>query len=106
MSYAELEVYGKLRRVEKCGPVSMFHKLLTMWSDRLSPTQIAEKVKSFFIYYSINRHKTTTLTPSYHAAGYAVDDRRCDHRPFLYNTAWTWQFQQIDELTHTADIEP
>lgn len=29
--------------------------------------QVAEKVKKFFMFYAINRHKTTVLTPSYHA---------------------------------------
>ena len=48
-------------------------------------------------YYSINRHKMTTLTPSYHAEVYSPDDNRFDHRPFLYNTRWTWQFGAIDQ---------
>lgn len=29
--------------------------------------QVAEKVKTFFFEYARNRHKMTTLTPSYHA---------------------------------------
>ena len=29
--------------------------------------QIAEKVKHFYFEYARNRHKMTTLTPSYHA---------------------------------------
>ena len=37
------------------------------WGARLTPSEIAEKVKHFFKYYSINRHKMTVLTPSYHA---------------------------------------
>ena len=47
-------------------------------------------------YYSINRHKMTTLTPSYHAEVYSPDDNRFDHRPFLYNARWSWQFNAID----------
>ena len=47
--------------------------------------QVAAKVKRFFFYYAINRHKMTTLTPSYHAESYSPDDNRFDHRPFLYN---------------------
>ena len=47
-------------------------------------------------YYSINRHKMTTLTPSYHAEVYSPDDNRFDHRPFLYNARWSWQFSAID----------
>ena len=63
----------------------------------ISVSQIAEKVKAFFFYYSINRHKTTILPPSYHMSPYSPDDNRFDLRPFLYNSAWTWQFRRIDE---------
>jgi NAD+ synthase (glutamine-hydrolysing) len=55
-------------------------------------------VKHFFKYYAINRHKATVLTPSYHAESYSPDDNRFDHRPFLYNAGWPWQFRRIDEL--------
>lgn len=103
MSYAELGVFGILRKVQRCGPVSMFTKLLTQWSS-LSPALIAEKVKRFFYYYSVNRHKMTTLTPSYHAENYSPDDNRFDLRQFLYNTKWTRQFATIDALVkQTAD---
>ena len=44
----------------------------------------------------MNRHKATTLTPAYHAESYSPDDNRYDHRQFLYNTAWPWQFKCID----------
>ncbi|XP_040266065.1 glutamine-dependent NAD(+) synthetase [Bufo bufo] len=96
MTYNELSVYGKLRKVVKTGPYSMFCKLLLLWRI-ISPRQVAEKVKHFFRMYSINRHKMTTLTPSYHAESYSPDDNRFDLRPFLYNAAWTWQFRCIDE---------
>ncbi len=46
--------------------------------------QVAEKVKKFFFYYSINRHKMTTLTPSYHAEDYSPEDNRHDLRQVLY----------------------
>lgn len=88
MSYSELGVFGFLRKVKRCGPVSMFLKLLTMWVD-MSPALVAEKVKRFFYFYSVNRHKMTTLTPSYHAENYSPDDNRFDLRQFLYNTKWT-----------------
>ncbi len=64
---------------------------------------IAERVKKFFTYYSINRHKLTTLTPSYHAESYSPDDNRFDHRQFLYNTRWPWQFRQIDKMADTLE---
>lgn len=53
-------------------------------------------MKRFFSKYSLNRHKTTTLTPGYHAEGYSPDDNRFDLRPFLYRAGWPWQFRCIE----------
>eukprot|EP01116_Phalansterium_solitarium_P025311 TRINITY_DN9616_c0_g1_i2.p1 TRINITY_DN9616_c0_g1~~TRINITY_DN9616_c0_g1_i2.p1 ORF type:complete len:723 (-),score=327.73 TRINITY_DN9616_c0_g1_i2:182-2350(-) len=97
MTYSELERYGHLRKIDRCGPVSMFERLVHEWSH-LTAEEVAEKVKKFFFYYSINRHKMTTLTPAYHAENYSPDDNRFDLRQFLYNAKWTWQFRKIDEL--------
>ncbi len=97
MTYAELSRFGQLRKMERCGPVSMFEKLLEEW-DTLPPRKVAEKVKRFFTHYASNRHKMTTLTPSYHAESYSPDDNRFDLRQFLYQTRWTWQFRRIDAL--------
>lgn len=79
----------------------MFLKLLTIWSH-LTPALVAEKVKRFFFYYSLNRHKMTTLTPSYHAENYGTDDNRFDLRQFLYNVKWPRQFAFIDSLVKEA----
>jgi len=99
MSYEELGVYGRLRKIARLGPVEMFKRLLHDWRDRgLSVAEIAEKVKRFFFFYSCNRHKMTTLTPSYHAENYSPEDNRFDLRPFLYNVRWPWQFKKIDEI--------
>ena len=38
----------------------------------------------------------TVITPSYFAETYSPDDNRFDHRHFLYNTEWNWQFNYID----------
>uniref|UniRef100_A0A8D0B9J0 Glutamine-dependent NAD(+) synthetase n=1 Tax=Salvator merianae TaxID=96440 RepID=A0A8D0B9J0_SALMN len=97
MTYAELSVYGKLRKIAKAGPYTMFCKLVSMWKETCAPREVASKVKHFFQMYSVNRHKMTTLTPSYHAANYSPDDNRFDLRPFLYNASWSWQFRCIDE---------
>ncbi|XP_062608822.1 glutamine-dependent NAD(+) synthetase-like [Saccostrea cucullata] len=97
MTYDELSLYGRLRKQNCCGPYSMFCKLVHVWKDRCSPEEVAVKVKHFFRCYSINRHKMTTLTPSYHAETYSPDDNRYDHRQFLYNVKWPWQFECIDE---------
>jgi NAD+ synthase (glutamine-hydrolysing) len=98
MSYEELSIFGRLRKVYKCGPYSMYEKLLHRWDGMLTPAEIAAKVKRFFYFYSINRHKMTTLTPSYHAEAYSPDDNRFDLRQFLYNSTWSWQFKKIDEF--------
>jgi hypothetical protein len=133
MTYEELSMYGRLRMIFRCGPVSMFQVFLFThedispyflstelfeenfveemmslsefyaflmmkflsdrvalcfscmlhrskkvgfaleqhlchrWQGRLTPAEVATKVKDFFRFYSTNRHKMTTLTPSYHA---------------------------------------
>ncbi|CAG8504749.1 9910_t:CDS:10 [Ambispora gerdemannii] len=105
MTYKELSIFGRLRKNQKCGPFSMFTKLVHEWGNELRPTQIAIKVKRFFYYYAINRHKMTTLTPSYHAESYSPDDNRFDLRPFLYNSAWSWQFSRVDALTQDMENE-
>ena len=102
MTYDELSRFGQLRKVDRCGPVSMFEKLVEEW-DHLPPFEVAEKVKLFFRYYSINRHKMTTLTPSYHAESYSPDDNRFDLRQFLYNTRWNRQFHKIDKLVEEIE---
>ncbi|CDY24055.1 BnaA06g00530D [Brassica napus] len=98
MTYEELSVYGRMRKIFRCGPVSMFKNLCYKWGTKLSPAEVAEKVKYFFKYYSINRHKMTVLTPSYHAESYSPEDNRFDLRQFLYNSKWPYQFKKIDEI--------
>ncbi|XP_054999963.1 glutamine-dependent NAD(+) synthetase isoform X2 [Sorex araneus] len=97
MTYEELSVFGRLRKVAKAGPYSMFCKLLTLWRDTCSPRQVADKVMRFFGKYSANRHKMTTLTPAYHAESYSPDDHRFDLRPFLYRPGWPWQARCIEQ---------
>ena len=41
MTYDELSVFGRLRKVEKCGPYSMFTKLVHEWGSFLSPVQVS-----------------------------------------------------------------
>ncbi|KAL3645527.1 hypothetical protein CASFOL_010707 [Castilleja foliolosa] len=103
MTYEELSVYGRMRKIFRCGPVSMFKNLCYKWGTKLTPAEIADKVKHFFKYYSINRHKMTVLTPSYHAESYSPEDNRFDLRQFLYNARWPYQFRKIDELVDTLN---
>ena len=104
MTYDELSKFGILRKVHRCGPVRMFEKLVYEWGH-LSPTIVAEKVKRFFFYYSVNRHKMTTMTPSYHAELYSPEDNRFDLRQFLYNVRWSRQFRQIDQLVKKLETK-
>ncbi|XP_072385425.1 glutamine-dependent NAD(+) synthetase [Diabrotica undecimpunctata] len=97
MTYEELSHYGRLRKIESCGPFSMYCKLVQTWSSKYTPKQVAEKVKHFFRCYAINRHKMTVITPSYHAESYSPEDNRFDLRPFLYRANWSWQFRAIDK---------
>mmetsp|Transcript_12470 Transcript_12470/g.18303 ORF Transcript_12470/g.18303 Transcript_12470/m.18303 type:complete len:719 (-) Transcript_12470:289-2445(-) len=103
MTYDELSWFGRLRKLSSCGPVTMYLHLCQKWT--LSKREIAKKVQRFFHYYSINRHKLCTLTPSYHAEGYSPDDNRFDLRPFLYNFRWTRQFAKMNELVEQAEQE-
>ncbi|KAG7119391.1 hypothetical protein HYQ45_015107 [Verticillium longisporum] len=109
MSYAELTVFGRLRKERKMGPLSMWQHLVHVWGkDRekgpedenpmLEPAEIAQKVKFFFVHYAITRHKATTLTPALHCNDYSPDDNRFDLRPFLYPSFWqSWSFKRIDK---------
>jgi len=94
MKYSELSIFGRLRKVDKLGPYGMWSKLIHIWNDK-SPSEVYEKVKFFFLCYGYNRHKMTTITPSYHAEQYSPDDNRFDLRPFLY-PSW-FGFQAIEK---------
>lgn len=44
MTYDELSVFGRLRKVEKCGPYSMFTKLVHEWGSYFSPIQVSDMI--------------------------------------------------------------
>lgn len=55
MTYAELSIYGRLRKISRCGPVAMFRQCLASWAGAaaagagaLAPAVVAQKVKDFF----------------------------------------------------------
>ncbi|CAJ0573746.1 unnamed protein product, partial [Mesorhabditis spiculigera] len=74
----------------------MFNALVSVWAEKYTYDEIAEKTILFYRRYAINRHKATVSTPAYHAEAYSCDDHRNDHRPFLYPD-FQYQFQQIRE---------
>lgn len=96
MTYEELSIFGRLRKVSKLGPFSMWEKLMHTWSDRFTPRETYEKVRRFYYYFNINRHKMTTMTPAYHAEQYSPDDNRFDLRPFLY-PSFSWPYKKIED---------
>lgn len=82
----------------------MFERVRRIQKD-LSFEQVAAKIKHFFRFYSINRHKQTTVTPAMHFQASSCDDNRYDMRPFLYNTDWTFQFKEIDKRVKKLNEE-
>lgn len=74
----------------------MFEKVCKARRD-LTLEEVGHKVKHFFKYYSINRHKMTVVTPGFHFQSSSCDDNRFDMRPFLY-ADWEHQFKEIDRL--------
>lgn len=97
MTYDELSVFGRLRKVDKCGPYSMFTKLVHEWGSFLSPLQVADKVKKFFFEYARNRHKMTTLTPSYHAVSIVLF---VDQKANLFRDKLQEQYSPDDNRKH------
>lgn len=96
LTYAELCIFGKLRKSERLGPVSMFDR---MYYKEVYPCveELATKIKRFFTFYANNRHKCTILPPSFHFDPESCDDNRYDMRPYIYATDWSYQFEIIDE---------
>ena len=50
LTYAELDEFGKMRKIERCGPLSMFERLVVKW-DHMTPEEVSVKVKRFFRAY-------------------------------------------------------
>jgi NAD+ synthase (glutamine-hydrolysing) len=99
LTYEELSVLGRLRKEEKMGAYAMFERLVHTWKDRYTKQEISQKVKHFIAMNALNRHKMTTLTPSYHASDYSCEDMRFDHRPWNYPSPWdNVPFKMIDDL--------
>ena len=94
-SYEELGVFGRLRKVEKLGPYSMWQRLCSQWADHMTPSQVYEKVRFLWYYFGINRHKQEVLTPALHAETYSPDSNRYDLQPFL-RPQLTWAWKKIE----------
>jgi NAD+ synthase (glutamine-hydrolysing) len=96
-SFQEIDVLATFRKDRKCGPVDMFVLLCDEW-NQLTPREVAKKVKTFFVRYSVNRHKASVAPPGYHCKGYGCDDNRYDMRQIIYDDTWEVQFNKIDNM--------
>lgn len=93
----ELDLFGRLRKEKRCGPLSMYLELEKTWSF-LEKKEVAQKVKTFYLKYARNRHKITVVTPGVNLTTGSADDSRFDLRPFYYPLDFQRQFEQIDRL--------
>jgi len=60
LTYDELSVFGRLRKIAKYGPWSCYqHLTRTQWAEEKGwgPRELAEKVMHFYRCFCINRHK-------------------------------------------------
>lgn len=53
MTYSELSVIGRLRKISMCGPFSMFCKLIHQWKDVLSPVEVSVLLLLWLFYLLI-----------------------------------------------------
>ena len=69
MTYAELTVFGKLRKEHGCGPFAMFCKLIHMWGDKMSPEEVCAAMKtcnvSEILHVHQNHNVNTNSTVSF-----------------------------------------
>jgi NAD+ synthase (glutamine-hydrolysing) len=45
MTYDELTQFGRLRKVERCGPFAMFSKLVHEWGETLKPSEVRKDIQ-------------------------------------------------------------
>ncbi|KPI42007.1 putative glutamine-dependent NAD(+) synthetase [Cyphellophora attinorum] len=138
MTYAELSIFGRLRKVHKLGVWGMYERLVHLWGQPapvdthttatepdpssstppepappnpnkiegrgLSARAVYEKVRRFYYYFNVNRHKATILPPGLHLEEYSPEDNRYDLRPFLYPPmAGSWPIEKIE--AHVQALE-
>ncbi|KAL9038623.1 MAG: hypothetical protein Q9214_005205 [Letrouitia sp. 1 TL-2023] len=95
-TYEELGIFGRLRKIDKLGPYSMFQRLRLGEWNHMAPRAVFERVRFLWTMFGINRHKQEILTPSLHAETYSPDSNRYDLLPFL-RPRLTWQYNKIEK---------
>jgi NAD+ synthase (glutamine-hydrolysing) len=68
MTYEELSYYGKLRKIQGCGPYSMFCKLVHTWKERFSPREVSRSVCFLLAYNQNDARLVSGLKPRCHCA--------------------------------------
>ena len=84
LSFGDVEFLTQLVFVQRKG----FASCIEAFKEAHKPIELVQR---FFYLYTRNRHKQTTLTPSFHATTLSLDDNRYNLRPFLYkNPSFTF----------------
>ncbi len=61
MSYEELSVYGRMRKIARCGPLAMYRQCAQLWSGRCGQgSYISENYNNVTYIYIGNGADTTT----------------------------------------------
>jgi len=97
LSKKEIDFMINLWINEKCGPVSMFEKLLGLW-ESYNAKEIGEKVKLFFKNYAKNRLILNCIPQGPHLSNLNLEDKRTNLRQILYEKTWEYQFDCIDKI--------
>jgi len=74
ITYEQIDCLSEVRMAKRSGPHSM--------AGKSGVGQDA--VHKFYQKYTRNRHKTTTLPPTFHGSPFSPDDNRFDLRPIVY----------------------
>ncbi|KAL8715588.1 MAG: hypothetical protein Q9220_000924 [cf. Caloplaca sp. 1 TL-2023] len=103
-TYNELSTWGRLRKIEKLGPYSMFQRLRAGEWSQLTPRVVYERIRFLWTQFGLSRHKQEIMTPALFAETYSPDSNRFDLLPFL-RPRLIWQYNKIEESIKALDIE-
>lgn len=72
-TYEELGLFGRLRKIEKLGPFSMWQKLCTIWPDK-TPRYCYERTRFLWHYFGINVSDSSIPQASCCVAGHSLEN--------------------------------
>lgn len=102
LTYIELSMISQFRNDKLCGPFSMFDNLNEMWPD-VDVAILEDKVKTFFMNYAKNRHKSCVATPPIHLSNHSVESKAKDLRPILYQ-GFDYQFKKMHKIKNQVKL--